>query len=155
SLTTAMADALPAWTHTDFCDFRTVGCGAGGLGQVVDVGLLDILRELLPLGGSDSQFMFQDGINELTRHFYAQSVLTPAGQQISLQSLDAVRFNTPVMQVTTGKNGTPLLTYRDQNTKQAVTEEFAAVIVATSVHAMELLGLTLDTSAHPSVIASP
>ncbi|MGN6697123.1 MAG: flavin monoamine oxidase family protein [Thermomicrobiales bacterium] len=145
SLYEAITQGIPTWTPADLALFGATGAGGGGLGTLYDVGFLEVLRMYIRFLNAE-QHLFRDGINGLTQSFYTHTITLPGGEQTSLQALDAVRFQTPVVQLARGPRSNPTLTYSDPVTHDRVTREFPAVIAAASIRALQVLGLTLPDS---------
>ena len=133
----ALVEGIPAWTTEDLNAFGALGMGSGGFGPLYGVGFLELLRILLNQFEVDQQLIV-NGIGSLTDGFYETQVTPPnGGQPVSLQQLGAVHLNTPVTAVQYNQ-----LSERAKVIYDGGSQEFAAVIVATTTRAMELMGLT-------------
>lgn len=154
SLFGAIAKGIPTWTPRDFGLFGATGAGSGGIGALYDVGFLELLRIFIRFGQAE-HLLFRDGINELTRHFHDRAVATPGGRRVSLRDLDAVRFGSAVTRIAAGASGNPVVTFTDPAGGAPVTREYPALIVATSLRAMETLGITFAPEPSAPLLAEP
>jgi tryptophan 2-monooxygenase len=142
SFLTALAQGIPSWGPADLNAFGALGMGSGGFGPLYGVGFLEMLRVIVNQWEVDQQLM-QFGINELTEKFYSSKVDRPDGAISSLQETQALRLNTTVTGLSyDGKR--PVIETRGP--KGAQREAFDAVVVATTSHAMEFMGLTLPAA---------
>lgn len=139
SFLTALAQGIPSWGPAELNAFGALGMGSGGFGPLYGVGFLEMLRVIVNQWEVDQQLM-QFGINELTERFYTTKVKRPDGSTSSLQETEALRLNTPVTRI--GYDGArPVIeTAGGRGPRQ---EPFDAVVVATTSHAMEFMGLTV------------
>lgn len=131
---------IPQWSDEDLNKFGALGIGSGGFGPVYEADFLEIFR-LVVNGWEDDQQFLPFGISQFVEQFYLTPVETPWGDRLSLQQLDAVRFNHRVTGLDyDGQN--PILSWidNDGNAQQAA---FPAVIPTLSTRAMEIMGMTL------------
>jgi tryptophan 2-monooxygenase len=100
--------------------------------------------------------MIKDGIGSVTDAFWSRQVTWPNGEQVSLQSLNCVRFGTTIDSLSYDPP-TNQVTLTWGNPGQSQQQTFDAVIVATTTRAMEVLGLTwpLPTDTADSVLSEP
>ena len=140
------------WNDVQLSQFGALGMGSGGFGPLYEVGFLEMLR-LLVLGWEHDQQLMLDGINALTDHLYTANVTLPNGQTTSLESQNAVLFDTPVTAIDLNPNGQPVITFQPGGQSQQGT--FAAVIVATTTRSMEIsLGLTLPSQSGAQLLSA-
>jgi tryptophan 2-monooxygenase len=153
----ALVEGIPQWTTDDLNAFGALGMGSGGFGPLFEVGFLEMLRLIVQKWEYDQQ-LIQYGINcltdsrstlnELKDSFYTRSVTWPNGQTVSLQSLDAVRFNAVVTGIGyDAANKLPVVYWTDAQAPDGAggnSQEFRAVVVATTTRSMEIdMSLTL------------
>lgn len=138
----AMASGIPSWTTEDLNAFGALGMGGGGFGPLYGVGFLEMLRLLANQLETDQQ-LIAEGISSITRGMYTTPVPQPGGGLASLESLGCVTLNTPVTGISyDGAN--PVVEW------SAGSQEFDAVIVATTTRAMEFMGLTTPQASDPA-----
>jgi len=112
SFYTAIRRGIPWWTERDMNKFGALGIGSGGFGPLYPVGFLEILRIVIN-GMEQDQQLLVGGSSAFLQAFYTQPVTLPNGQQQSLQSMNAVLFNTPVRAISSGSDGNPVVYYTD------------------------------------------
>ena len=146
---------IPIWGDEELNAFSALGVGSGGFGTLYRVGSLELLRNVINAWEADQQLIvgwkdengnfIPDGINGLTKSFYRQSVTWPAGQTVSLESLDAVRLNSKVTRIANGATPQQKTVYwTDTATGEQCMDTFAAVVVAVSTRSMEIdIGMSL------------
>ncbi len=148
----ALVQAMPNWTTETFNAFGALGVGSGGFGPLYNVGMLEMLRILL-LGWEDNQQLYIDGMSSLCDGFYTTTVNAPGIGNCSLQSLGAVKLNSPIMSIEYNA-----ITKRPGVVREGVlVEEYDAVIVATTTRAMEFMGLTMPSPVTdtPNLVSEP
>jgi tryptophan 2-monooxygenase len=142
SFLTALTQGIPSWGPAELNAFGALGMGSGGFGPLYGVGFLEMLRVIVNQWEVDQQLM-QFGINDLTMSFYTSKVKLPNGAIASLDETEALRLNTAVTRI--GYDGTnPVI--ESTGPKGKLREVFDAVVVATTSHAMEFMGLTLPAA---------
>lgn len=137
----ALNEGIPHWTTEDFNRFGALGIGTGGYGSLYHISFLEFLRIVVNQLEKKQQ-LIEGGIEKLIESFYTEQVKTSSGNE-SLRENGAVRLNTPVTRIVSGKNGNPVISFLDPVTKQECSREFPAVIVAISTRSMQITtGLT-------------
>jgi len=130
---------IPSWTTEDLNAFGSLGMGSGGFGPLYSVGFLEMLRILVNQFEVDQQLIL-NGISALTQGFLNTPVRWPNGTRVSLASLGCVRVSAPVTSLEWNQlTHNPTVTWGGESPG---TQDFAAVVVATTTRAMEVLGLT-------------
>lgn len=152
SFLTAVAQGIPSWGPAELNAFGALGMGSGGFGPLYGVGFLEMLRPMCNMWEVDQQLP-QYGINGLTDGLYQRKVTRPDGTKASLADINAVRFDNQVTRFDR-KGGN--VTVHVTSAGRAATETFPAVVVATTSHAMSMMGLTLPTQgAKPKQLLNP
>ena len=149
SFLTALAQGIPAWGPAELNAFGALGMGSGGFGPLYGVGFLEMLRVMVNQWEVDQQLP-QSGSNQLTELLYQRKVKRPDGTTASLADIDALKANTPVTAL--DRQGSQITVTLNAPTGPS-SDTFAAVVVATTSHAMAFMGLTVP-SGHPSNTAT-
>lgn len=151
----ALVQGIPGWGPSEFAAFGALGIGSGGFGPLYEINFLELLRIVLNQWETGQQLILgipdQNvyGIGALTYALYNAQI---NGQ--SLQALDAVKFNCRVTGISYSESG-PIINYTNPD-GQLNTQPCSSVIVATTSHAMQVMGLTSPTlglTASPSIIS--
>ena len=143
SYLSGIAQGIPQWQAAQLNAFGALGIGSGGFGPLYPVCFLEILRVIVNQWETDQQ-LIQFGINELAEKFYSTRVKLPNGQMASLEDKKAVRLRTEVTGLAY-RGGNPVVNFRAADGTKGE-ESFPAVIVATTSHAMEFMGLSRPVS---------
>lgn len=141
------------WTEEDMNKFAALGIGSGGFGPLFPFGFLEILRIVINRMEQDQQLLVA-GSSALMQTFYTQPVTRPNGERQSLQSIDAVLFNTPVKTIVSGSDGNPIVYYANPSSGNIEARSFPAVIVATTTRSMGILGMTLHATGSPRSVVN-
>ena len=151
----AVRKGIRSWSDEELNAFSALGVGSGGFGTLYRVGNLELLRNMinkweyeqqLIVGWEDtSQAFISDGINGLTHMLYNKPVQWRDGQTVSLESLDAVAFNSTVTQIERDADSQQLkVHWTDKTNYRENVETFSAVIIAAPTRSMEIdIGMTL------------
>ena len=148
----AVVSALPNWSAEYLNAFGALGVGSGGFGPLYNIGMMEMLRIIL-LQWEDNQQLYVEGMTSLCDGFYTTRVNVPGVGSASLQSLSALRLNSPIVGID----------YDPSNKRPMVLVgatspvEFDAVIVATTTRSMEIIGMTMPgpLTQLPGVLAEP
>lgn len=133
----AVVQALPNWSPEYLNAFGALGVGSGGFGPLYGIGMMEMLRIIL-LQWEDNQQLYVNGMTSLCDGFYTTAVTVPGLGSASLQSLNTLKLNTPIV----GFDYNPS-TKRPMVLIGATSPvEFDAVIVATTTRSMEIMGMT-------------
>ena len=134
----AVVQALPQWSPEYLNAFGALGVGSGGFGPLYSIGMLEMLRIIL-LKWEDEQQLYLGGMTAMCDGFYQTVVNVPGLGSVSLQSLDALQFNTPVVGIDYDPSSRRPIVLLGQ-TSPAM---YDAVIVATTTRSMEFMGMTM------------
>lgn len=134
----AVVQAMPNWSPEYLNAFGALGVGSGGFGPLYGIGMMEMLRIIL-LQWEDKQQLYVDGMTSLCDGFYTTAVNVPGLKRASLQSLNALQLNTPIVGIDYNPS-----TRRPMVLIGATSPvEFDAVIVATTTRSMEIIGMTM------------
>jgi tryptophan 2-monooxygenase len=153
----AVQQGIPHWTTEDLNAFGALGVGSGGFGPLYEVGFLEMLRLTVNQWEVDQQWV-ATGINGLTDSFYTREAIWKDGtrtKNVSLKSLHSVKLNTPVTGIQYNElTRNPVVFHKNSKTGKIESQEYQAVIVATTTRSMEFMGLTLPTTSKGIVAPS-
>ncbi len=161
----ALIEGIPQWGPADLNAFGALGMGSGGFGPLYEVGFLEMLRIIVNQWEVEQQLMqwgmncltnSNSTVNKLTDSFYTKTVTWPNGQTVSLERLNAVRLNTPVTRIGYSATGNPVLSFNSPANEKYTSQEFRAVIVATTTRSMEIsMRLTRAEADNPNLVLPP
>lgn len=133
------------WGEDEKNAFAALGIGTGGFGPLFSTGFLEILRVMVNKLESD-QHLIPEGTSAALNKFYQTEVTEPDGKKVSLEKDVDIRRSTKVTGISSIDGKSTLEFQRGDGAKE--TEQFDAVIVATSSRAMQhIKGLTSTNSA--------
>jgi tryptophan 2-monooxygenase len=139
----AITQGIPKWGPRERKAFGALGMGSGGFGPLYPVGFLEMLRVLVNQWETDQQ-LIRYGIGGLVDGLHARVVQRPDGSRSSLAAAGLVHCKSPVKKIARHGNTVTVTIAGPNDTR---TEDYDAVIVACTSHAMEYMGLTLPESA--------
>jgi len=142
SLYEVLRSNIPMHNETDLIQyFGAIGFGAGGLSSLYYVNFLEILRVLINAYDSN-HYLLKNGISDFLNLFYT----TPLQDNLSLSDINSLQLNTVVICIDYNRaSGKPVITYRNEVTKETTIKEFDAVIYTGTTSAAHLLNLSLQS----------
>ncbi len=133
------------WGEDEKNAFAALGIGTGGFGPLYTTGFLEILRMIVNKLEGDQQLLPM-GTTAALDKFYKAEVTDPDGKKVSLENDVDIRLTTKVTGISSNDGKSTLEFQRRDGAKK--TEEFDAVVVATTTRAMQhIKGLTSMNSA--------
>lgn len=135
-----MEESGADWGEEEKNAFAALGIGTGGFGPLFSTGFLEILRVMVNKLESD-QHLVPSGTTATIDKFYKKEVTDPDGRKLSLEKDVDIRLGTKVTGISSADGKSTLEFQRRDGSKE--TEQFDAVIVATTSRAMQhIKGLT-------------
>lgn len=131
------------WDPSQMNAFGALGVGSGGFGPLYQVDFVELLRIILN-GWETDQQLLTNGISQLADNFYKTPVSTPWGMK-SVEELSPIRFMQQVNNIAASPGNPALLSVQDKNSGNLYSEQYEAVIAATTTRSLEKMGLTLPT----------
>jgi tryptophan 2-monooxygenase len=129
------------WGPEQLDAFGAVGVGTGGYRPFFNVGFTDALRVMLNNLETDQQWL-PKGTSDAMRKFVTVPVKRADGEEVSIESLGALRLNTEVMNVAS-HDGKPSLTMKTADGKEHV-EQFDAVVFSGGPRNAEFANIPLS-----------
>ena len=140
-----MEESGANWGEEEKDAFAALGIGTGGFGPLYNVGFLEILRVIVNKLESE-QHLIPMGTTGAIDKFYKKEVTDPDGKKLSLEKDVDIRLGTKVTAIAS-TDGKSTLEFQGPGGAKK-TEQFDAVIVATTSRAMQhIKGLTSTNSA--------
>lgn len=124
--------------------FGALGIGSGGFNSVFQVSFLEILRIMIN-GYIESLVLISQGASQFAEKLYRLPVTTPAGVTTSLEKMQCVKLNTPVVLLDYNtETKRPILQIKRQD-KSIERVEYPATVFTGSMCAAHLINLSEKT----------